>query len=124
MIALLGSSGDKLAKSMGRSDGHMPMYTHMPGDFVPCDECQERGVCLYEVDVYPISERTKTTGRLWLLTDDGLRRLMTGVIDADDKTKQKIIDNMLKARYDFVPTQIGNIIQHEFEVMQQQQQGA
>ena len=50
MVALLGSAGDKLAKRLGCSDGAMPMYAKLPGDWEPCDECARGNILVVETD--------------------------------------------------------------------------
>ena len=99
-VVMLGAAGDILAKKMGRADGDMPMYAHIPGDFEPCDACKAKGVTLLEQD----SEDGDAcfTGRLWLVSDEFIRR---NCVDKD------VRDRVLKARVAFIPREIGDQIQ-------------
>lgn len=53
MIAMLGAAGDKLAKELGRPDGDLPMYTKIPGDDEPCEECLKTNVHFIVLDRPP-----------------------------------------------------------------------
>lgn len=82
------------------------MYAHLPGDFEPCDDCKSKGVCLYESQETACG-RKETTGRLWLVQDDGVRRMFA---DAP-----KFVKSVLELRYGFIPKAAGDVVQAVFD---------
>jgi len=68
MIAMLGAAGDKLAKELGRPDGDLPMYTKIPGDDEPCEECLKNNIHFVVVDRLPAPKgpRPKRVGSFLL----------------------------------------------------------
>lgn len=69
-VAMLGQQGEKLARLLGHEDGHMPMATQLPLDYVPCDECRAKGIGIVEVSE---EEPHPPTGNIWLVMKDAAK---------------------------------------------------
>lgn len=83
-IALTGLAGEKWAKKNGRSDGQMPMYSHIYGDINPCDECKKQGITIVEA-----TQLHGYTGRLFLVKEELIKKALKS---------QEMIQKILKER--------------------------
>jgi len=76
-IALLGAQGDKIARSLGCSDGKMPMRCCL--DKNPCAKCQEymkQGVIFVEVRDGEGGENPYRTGGFWVIKSEAVEKMM------------------------------------------------
>jgi hypothetical protein len=84
-IALLGAQGDRIARSMGISDGQMPHRCVV--DKTPCDECREHmklGIIIAEYD----PKTQAPTGSKWVVKEEAI----SGMFD------EKGAKDVIKAR--------------------------
>ena len=102
MIAMLGAAGDKLAKELGRPGGDLPMYTKIPGDDEPCEECLKKSIHFIVIDRPPTPKgpKPKRVGSFLLprdvapdfLNPDAVDRVMEkGGAIVDQKTADSLI---------------------------------
>ena len=83
-VAITGLVGEKWAKKNGHSDGKMPMYSHIDGDIVPCDECKKQGITIIET-----TWLHGYTGRLFLVKEELIKKIVKS---------QDMVNKILKER--------------------------
>lgn len=84
-IVLTGYAGEKWAKKNGHPDGQMPMYSHMEGDYVPCEECKKQGIAI--VEATPLHGYT---GRLFLVKEEFIKKVVKSKEMMEDILKKRI----------------------------------